>query len=132
MLELVDNEEKYYEFIRVLRTDKNNLSGFLENVEITPEQQKNYMEKYGKNYYITLLDGEPVGWVGEVDGDIRVCTDHNHKGRGIGKFMLNGLMERRPKSHAKVLLDNESSNKLFTSCGFELYDKDEKFNYYKK
>ena len=47
-LTLVENNKDYYEVIRLLRTDPNNTSGFLEQVEITPEQQLKYMEKYEK------------------------------------------------------------------------------------
>ena len=37
-LKLVKNEPKFYEFIRILRTDENNVDGFLEKVQITSEQ----------------------------------------------------------------------------------------------
>ena len=51
-LRLVKNEKKYYEFIRILRNHKDNVAGFLEQVQITSEQQSKYMEKYRNNYYI--------------------------------------------------------------------------------
>lgn len=131
-MRLVNNTEKYYEFIRFLRTHEENVGGFLEQVQITPEQQKEYMEKYKENYYICLNENnEPVGWVGEVDCDIRICTDPAHKGKGIGKFMLKELKNIKPNAHAKVLLDNEASNNLFLSCGYLVYKIDEKFKYYK-
>jgi GNAT superfamily N-acetyltransferase len=129
---LVNNSEEYYEFIRELRTHSENMAGFLEQVQITPEQQKKYMEKYGKHYYIALEDGIPVGWVGEVDDDIRVCTHPDHKGKGVGKYMIDELMKLHPSAHAKVLLANDSSNNLFKSCGFINYKSDNKFHYYKK
>jgi GNAT superfamily N-acetyltransferase len=132
VLKIVKNEEKYYEFIRELRTHEDNISGFLEKVNITPEQQKKYMEKHKDNYYICLNDNnEPVGWVGVVEDDIRVCTHPNHKGKGIGKFMVLELMDKHPKSQAKVLLGNTRSDNLFLSCGFVRYKSDSNFNYYK-
>jgi hypothetical protein len=132
-LRIVNNEEKYYEFIRVLRTHEENTNGFLEQVQITPEQQRKYMDKYKNNYYICIDENEtPLGWVGEVDDDIRLCTDHKYKGNGIGAFMLNEIHKLNPKAHAKVLLNNESSNKLFIKCGFEMYKEDNDFKYYRK
>lgn len=133
VMRLIKNEEKYYEFIRIMRTHKENISGFLEQVEITPEQQKKYMEKYKNNYYICIDENEtPLGWIGEVDDDIRLCTDPNYKGKGIGVFMLNELHRLHPNAHAKVLIDNEASNKVFLKCGFELYKQDNNFKYYRK
>jgi len=132
MLELVNNHEKYYEFIRILRTHNNNISGFLEQADITSNQQIAYMAKYKEDYYVALDDGEPVGWVGDVDSDIRVCTHADHKGRGIGKFMINELMKKHPDGQAKVLLENVASNKLFITCGFINYKSDDKYHYYKK
>ena len=78
-LKLVKNEEKYFEFIRNLRNNKENQKGFLEQVSITKEQQKNYMSKYGDDYYICLKENIPVGYIGVVDNDIRVCTDTKYK-----------------------------------------------------
>ena len=118
-MKLIKNEEKYYDFIRTLRTHNDNKSGFLEQVEITPEQQITYMEKYKNNYYICVDENNiPLGWIGEVDNDIRLCTDPVHKGKGIGTFMLNELHKLHPKAHAKVLVDNEPSKKVFIKCGF--------------
>ena len=132
-LKLIKNDEKYYEFIRVLRTHEDNISGFLEQVQITPEQQRKYMDKYKNNYYICVDEnGTPLGWIGEVDDDIRLCTDSKYKGNGVGSFMLNELHKIHPKAHAKVLLNNEPSNKVFIKCGFELYKEDNNFKYYRK
>ena len=90
---LINNSEKYYEFIRILRTHEENIHGFKEKVEITPEDQLKYMSKYGQNYHICLLGDTPVGFIGEVDSDIRLAVHPDYKRKGIGKFMLNELMD---------------------------------------
>lgn len=130
MVRLVKNFEAHYEFIRMLRTHPENTNGFLEQVEITPEQQKAYMSKYGDGYYILLADEVPVGYVGVVDNDIRVCTHPDHKGKGYGKIMVKEIIRRYPDSTAKVLLDNEASHKLFLSAGYKEFKRDDKFIYY--
>ena len=80
--------------------------------------QQEYMEKYSNCFRVALLDNEPVGYVGVIEDDIRVCTHPDHQGRGVGKFMINKCMEIWPTAFAKVKVDNQASLKLFESCGF--------------
>ena len=129
-LTLVENNKDYYEVIRLLRTDPNNTSGFLEQVEITPEQQSKYMEKYEKNYWICLIGNLPVGFIGVIDTDIRFAVNHNYKNMGIGSFMINEIKNKGIEVTSKVLLDNLPSQKVFEKCGFTFYKKDDKFKYY--
>ena len=119
-LVLVNNEPKYYEFIRFLRTTKENINGFLNQSPITEKEQLEYMEKYGDFYYIALLDETPVGFVGVIDDDIRVATHPDFKKKGIGKFMINEIVKKFPEGFAKIKLENKSSIKLFESCGFKV------------
>lgn len=118
-LEFVTNESKYWDFIRVLRSNDDVQTGFLENVKITKEQQEAYMAKYNDNYWICLLDGEPAGYIGEIDDDIRVAVDPKFQKRGVGKFLVNNLMKIKPTSYARVKIDNLASLALFRSCGFK-------------
>jgi RimJ/RimL family protein N-acetyltransferase len=130
-LKLVENSLVYYEFIRQLRTHPENTKGFLEQVQITEDQQKSYMEKYEKNYWICLSGNTPVGFVGMVDNDIRLAVQPNSKGMGIGTFMIQELIKNHKDGTAKVLLDNLSSQKVFEKNNFTNYKSDEKFKYYK-
>lgn len=132
-MKLINNEDKYYDFIRILRNHKENIYGFLERIEITQEEQLKYMGKYKNNYYICIDENfTPLGWIGQVDNDIRLCVDPEYKGKGVGTFMLNKLHNLHPNAHAKVLNDNKDSNRVFIKCGFELYKEDNDFKYYRK
>ena len=119
MIELVENEEKYWGFIRQLRSHQQVKQGFIQQKEITPEDHEKFMEKYGKLYYICLIDGSPAGFVGQIENDIRVATHPDFQKRGVGKFMINDLMAKHPESIAKVKIDNEASLRLFEACGFK-------------
>jgi hypothetical protein len=130
-LKLVKNEEKYFEFIRNLRNDKENQKGFLEQVSITKEQQKNYMVIYGDYYYVCLSGDTPVGYIGVVDNDIRVCTDTKFKKIGSGTFMLNEIMKIYPNATAKILKNNLASLNLFKKCNFVIVNSDENLYYLK-
>lgn len=116
---LIAAEPRHYEFIRILRTCPENTAGFGEQVEITTEQQINYMKKYAEFYYVCEVDDIPVGFVGSIDGDIRVATDPKRKNEGHAKFMIEKIMDIFPQSFAKVKIENEASLALFKSSGFE-------------
>jgi len=117
-MEFVKNQEKYWEFIRNLRNDARVKSGFIQQEHISQESHLYYMEKYGNNYHICLINDQPAGYVGVIDRDIRVATHPTFQGKGVGKFMINALMILYPDSLAKVKIENEMSLRLFEACGF--------------
>jgi GNAT superfamily N-acetyltransferase len=115
---LVDCNKEYWEFVRNLRNDERVLEGFINTTHITPEMQENYMKKYSECYWITLFDNKPSGFIGVIEDDIRVCTHPDYQGKGIGKFMINTIMELNPTAFAKIKVNNKLSLKMFESCGF--------------
>lgn len=117
-MELIKNEEKYWEFIRLLRNREEVKQGFIQQGEISSSNHMTYMKKYGTMYYICVIDGHPAGFVGIIDNDIRVATHPEFQRRGVGKFMIKELMKKHPYGLAKVKVENEASLKLFESCGF--------------
>jgi RimJ/RimL family protein N-acetyltransferase len=131
-MELVECEEQYWEFVRILRMDDRVIDGFIETIPITKEQQENYMNGNSQYYRIALVNGKPAGYVGVIKDDIRVCTHPDFQGMGVGKFMINECMNIWPTAYAKVKHGNEASSKLFLSCGFEMSGTDDKFLYYRK
>jgi|TARA_B100000959_G_C14653113_1_gene489166 GNAT superfamily N-acetyltransferase len=117
-LEFKKNNKKYWEFIRLLRSDKRVQSGFVEQVKITRKEQEVYMNKYNNNYYVCLCDDIPSGYIGEIDGNIRLCTAPEYQGKGIGSFMIREITKIQPNIFAKIKLDNWSSLKAFEKAGY--------------
>lgn len=113
------NESCYYDFIRELRNHPEVQGGFIEWVEITPEQQSDYMSKYADHYCVCLVDGKPAGYIGEIEGDLRVATHPSFQGKGVGNFMVREFCKNRPGCFAKVKVENTASLKLFRKAGFE-------------
>ncbi|OEK06779.1 GNAT family N-acetyltransferase [Roseivirga misakiensis] len=117
-MELVKCTEQYWEFVRILRQDQRVKEGFLDDITITPDMQKAYMADHSKFYRILLFEGQPAGYVGVIDNDIRVCTHPDFQGKGCGKFMIDEIMKIFPKAYARVKISNEASIRLFKSVGF--------------
>ena len=111
------NQRRYWDFVLTLRNDLR--EGFVSQEHIAEEDHYRFMEKYSDHYYICLEGETPVGWVGNIDQDIRVATHPDHQKKGVGRFLINELMIRHPDAFAKVKLDNEASLRLFESCGFK-------------
>jgi RimJ/RimL family protein N-acetyltransferase len=119
-VELVKNSYLYWEFIRNLRNLEGVREGFIQQEIITQEQQQAYMSQYGDYFYICLYKGEPAGYIGVIDNDIRVATHPDYQGKGVGSFMVKEIKKLQPSSVAKVKIDNKASLGLFKKCGFEI------------
>lgn len=119
MMKLIKNKSIYWDFIRDLRNHPEVKKGFVSQEHISKKQHYMFMERHGLKYYICLVDEKPAGYIGVIDGDIRVATHPEFQGMGIGKFMVNELVKLHPYSFAKVKLQNEASIKLFEACGFK-------------
>jgi RimJ/RimL family protein N-acetyltransferase len=117
-LKLVKCTSDYWEFVRELRNDNSVQDGFIEKVTITPEQQNKYMNRYQDNYFICLYDELPIGYVGVIDNDIRICTLPKYQGKGVASFMLSEIIKIFPKAYGKVKIDNVASRGLFKKVGF--------------
>jgi RimJ/RimL family protein N-acetyltransferase len=118
-MDLVPITPEYYEFVRLLRLHPETKSGFLEEASISLAQQSEYMQKHQYNYYVCLLYGSPVGYIGVIDEDIRFCTDPDFQGMGVGSFMLSKIKKLYPTAKGKILKDNIASQKAFDKCGIE-------------
>lgn len=115
-MELIAITEEYYDFVREMRMHPENVAGFLEDANITPEDQIEYMKKYGESYFVALSYGEPVGYIGVIDNDIRICTHPHYRGTGVGRFMLSEVVKLYPQATGRILKDNVASRRLFDFC----------------
>jgi GNAT superfamily N-acetyltransferase len=111
-------KQDQYEFVRTLRNDKETKRGFISQEYISKEQQEKYMTEHGQNYFICFADGQPAGYVGVVDSDIRVAVHPNYLNLGVGEFMIRYIMDRFPDARARIKNGNLASKKLFEKCGY--------------
>ena len=114
---LVPCTEPYWEFVRSLRMDERVEHGFIEKADITPEQQKTYMAAHWTKFFIALVDEVPAGFVGCINGDIRICTHPDFQRRGVGVFLMREIMKRFPTATAKVKIENKASQRMMEASG---------------
>ena len=119
-MQLVKNNYLYWEFIRNLRNLDGVREGFIQQQAITKHQQQVYMSQYNDCFYICLYNGEPAGYIGIIDDDIRVATHPDYQGKGVGSFMVKEIKKKYPSSVAKVKVENKASLNLFTKCDFKI------------
>lgn len=117
-LKLVKCDPKYYEFIRLLRTNPEITKSFLSQIKITKDDQINYMTKYHNGYFICLQDNKPVGFIGIVDKDLRLAVSKEGHNKGIATFMLQGVNEMNLEYEVQIKSDNIASINFFEKNGF--------------
>jgi len=118
-MELVRCEEKYWENVRNLRNMDGVKQGFIQQSEITFEQQIIYMKKNNDFFYICIDKDKFLGYVGVIKDDIRIATHPDYQKKGVATFMINEVIKIHPNAFAKVSMTNEASLRLFKSCGFK-------------
>lgn len=121
MRKIVENEPRYWEFIRELKNDdlarKNSMSSHI----VGSEEHQEYMKKYQDRYYICLLNELPVGYIGTNAQDyISIAVINEARGKGLGKFMLTWFHKQVKDRNLRAIVNisNEASLRLFESCGF--------------
>lgn len=117
-MHLVKCQEKYWDFVLFLRNDLREF--FFTKEEISKDKHRSFMEENNDSYFICLSkDGEPMGWVGVVENDVRVAVHPNYQKQGVGKFMLSFIKEEYPYATAKISRNNKASLNLFNSAGVD-------------
>ena len=117
----------YFSFIRELRNDPITNKGFINRELISEASHLEYMKNHANFYRVCLLDGRPVGYIGVVEGDIRIAVHKDYLRKGIGTFMLNEISNNFTGVSAKIKIENLASIRLFEKLGFKkryfIYEK---------
>lgn len=119
-IKLISCRKDFWEFVRNLRNHKEVKKGFIVQDDITPELHESYMNCYSDCYKICLFRGEPVGFIGSVDSDIRIAVLPEYQNFGIGTWMIREFYSRQPEGHAKIKIENVASLRAFEKAGFKI------------
>jgi len=119
-LERVNDNFAHWEFIRNLRNDDRVSHGFINPHKITQQEQIDYMTNHGHNYYIIFEDEIPVGYIGDVEDDIRVCISPDFQNKGLGTKAIIEFHTLYPTALAKIKIDNKQSLRAFEKAGYEI------------
>ena len=117
-LKIVECSNLYWEFIRKLRNNPDVQEGFITNDYISKDAQVAYMKKNSDYYRVCLKGLIPVGYIGVIDDDIRICTLPQYQNQGIGSFMVMELKKIWPQAYAKIKVSNKASKALFEKAGY--------------
>jgi GNAT superfamily N-acetyltransferase len=107
------------EFVRGLRNDPRNAHAFIDQTHISIESHSVYMAEHLNKYFLCYLGIEPAGFVGVVDGDIRLAVSFEHREKGVGRFMLEEIAKIFPDATAKIKIENLASIAAFESAGYK-------------
>lgn len=148
-LELVPcNSFERWASIRFIRNQPQNRNNF-GNTFIGIQEHHAHMKNFHTHYYVCVgrrLEDEKTdyaGFIGCVDGDIRIAVNHEYHNEGIGKWMLMMFLThvdmvaagfgvfRGNKVKSKVKKDNAIGQRLFESVNkFEKYDENDEYVFY--
>lgn len=118
-MELTECTSEYWEFVRLIRTHPNNQHYFLTQIEITPEQQIEFMKTNSHKYKVCLFENQPAGYIGIIkENEITYCVHPDYQGKGIGTYMVSEFIKIYDTLTAFVLPENIGSNKVFEKLGF--------------
>ena len=101
-MELVSCKKEYWEFVRLLRTDKRVIENFIIQKNISPDDQKVYMKVNSKYFRICIYNDKPVGYIGligEAKNEVTICVSPEYKKMGFGSFMLKEFISLQKKKY---------------------------------
>ena len=113
----------YRDWDFILETRNLCSKGFINQKEITLEEHQAFMELNGKNYCIASVNGQDVGFVGIVCGDVRLAVNPDFSGNGYGAKMIGLFTDeliktRKRKAVAVIKPENIASLKSFQKAGW--------------
>ena len=108
-----------WDFIREVRNASS--SGFSSQGAISPDKHKAFMEKCGGNYFIARRGNHKIGFIGEVEGDIRFAIAPSFRGKSLASSMLIVFQEKVTDKmlSGKVKTTNPASIKTFLKAGWK-------------
>jgi predicted acetyltransferase len=79
------------------------------------------MQRYGDNYFIARRENHKIGFIGEVEGDIRFAIAPSFRGKSLASSMLIVFQEKVTDKtlSGKVKTTNPASIKTFLKAGWK-------------
>ena len=117
-------EVTYRDWDFILQVRNAGKEGFMDTGLINVKTHESFMLKNAKNYFIASVKGMDVGFIGEVQRDVRLAIHPDFAGKGYGSKMIDLYTERFDNEKredyltATVKTDNISSIKSFEKAGW--------------
>jgi|TARA_R110000787_G_scaffold173060_1_gene285667 ribosomal protein S18 acetylase RimI-like enzyme len=111
----------YRDWDFILQVRNEGKDGFMDAELIDSETHELFMSENGKGYFIASVKGMDVGFIGEVQRDVRLAIHPDCTGKGYGSKMIElytGKFSKEDYLSATVKPDNIASIKSFEKAGW--------------
>lgn len=105
-----------FEGIRDIRNA--NRHAFSNSHLLTCEEHAKFMHLHHSTYRLAFYKTTLVGFIGQVDQDLRLGVSPLWKRKGVGRFMVKNFCRLYPKITVKVKRSNSPSLEFFKSLGW--------------
>jgi len=120
---LVPASSDFFEPIRSLRNKVSN--GFLNTEEVDCATHQRFMSKHASTYRVAIDSKRMfVGFIGHVDGDLRLATEPSEMRKGVATFMYNVFIREFSGLSVKILKSNVKSRQFFMKLGWKPHNED--------
>jgi RimJ/RimL family protein N-acetyltransferase len=127
ILKRVDKSD--WNFIYDLRTNEKYTNNFYSKNSFSLEEHYAYISKQEVNlnffHWIITNNDENIGYIRILDNDVSIMISEQYQNKGLGSQTLE-LVEKEAKSLGiskligRVMIDNESSKKIFEKNGYKI------------
>jgi len=108
---------EHYEAIRLIRNE--NREAFWCTKEVEYETHQIFMNLHSSTYRVALDKSGVVGFVGHVEGDLRIACTLSHQGSGLACFMFSAFLKDYPFITVRVRRSNVRSLAFFKKLGYQ-------------
>lgn len=113
------------DFLYILELRNDSKDNFFNSNLISQEEHFKFMNTYKDMYYIAYdihdNDEIKIGFIGHVNGDIRLVVEPLYRNKGFGSKIIKKFLEIDHKQNlkAQIKIENISSINAFKKAGFK-------------
>lgn len=113
------------DFLYILELRNNSKDNFFNTNLISKEEHLKFMDTYKDMYYIAydINDDNKIklGFIGHVNGDIRLVVEPTFRNKGFGSKIIQKFLEidHEQNLKAQIKIENISSINAFKKAGFK-------------
>ena len=122
-------ERQDWDFIYDLRTNPSSKNNFYTKKSFSKDEHYSYLSKQEQSsdffHWMIVSENQNIGYIRIFNNDISIMISRQYQNKGIGSQALE-FVEKEAKTLGinklvgRVMLDNESSKKIFEKNGYKI------------